>query len=83
MLVDHDFGGLLPPASVDRIATRRALASIIERALALRDALDDDADLEECGDAEPSLGASEAGAHFWSQIGWARGGDGDLEWGGS
>lgn len=81
MLVDHDFGGPLPPASADRIATRQALASIIERALALRDALEGDADLEENGDAEPSLGASEADARFCSQIGWARGSDGDLEWG--
>jgi hypothetical protein len=49
----------------------------IEGALALAlDIIDGDSDLEDGGDAEPSLGAPEG---HTSQVVWLRGGDRDLE----
>ena len=41
------------------------------------DGMDGDADLEECGEAEPSLAAPES--HHASQVGCGRGGDQDRE----
>ncbi len=85
MYLDSSYGALAPSVTPNRRSARHELADIIDRALAALDALDGDPDLEpdddgeDGGDLEPSLGASEVNAQFWSQIGWARGGDGDLE----
>ncbi len=87
MYLDSNYGGGIPPLCPNRRAMRRDLSDIIERALAALDALERDPDLEpdedgeEGGDLEPSLGASEYSSRFCSQIGWARGSDGDLELG--
>lgn len=87
MYLDSNYGGPVPSGCPDRKAMRRDLSDIIERALAALDALDSDPNLEpdedgeEGGDLEPSLGASEFSSRFCSQIGWARGSDGDLELG--
>ena len=59
--------------------TRAGLESLIERLIALLDAMDAPAeDLEDTGDDEPSLGslARLSGA---DQRGWAGGGDDDRE----
>jgi hypothetical protein len=50
--------------------------SLIEQAITILDTIDGDADLEDGGDAEPSL-ASPAGGE--SQIGWCAGADDDRE----
>ena len=49
---------------------------VVDRIVAILDAADGDADLEDGGDAEPSLGAPEG---HDSQIAWLRGGGRDLE----
>ena len=57
-------------------ALRRRLEAAIERAIAVLDRLDADGeDLEDEGDAEPSLGS----LGWPDQRGWAMGGDADLE----
>ena len=69
MYLDTDYGGHHPHATVaERLAARRELSLIIERALVALDALDGDPDLEPAGDErddpgdlyEPSIGAHEA-----------------------
>ena len=45
--------------------------------VAALDEMDEDPDLEDGGDAEPSLGAPDN--HQASQVVWLRGGDRDLE----
>ena len=57
-------------------ALRRRLEAAIECAIAVLDRLDADGeDLEDEGDAEPSLGS----LSWPDQRGWAMGGDADLE----
>ncbi|MHC1999531.1 hypothetical protein ACYQR9_03690 [Methylobacterium sp. CM6241] len=48
-----------------------------DRLIAILDGLDGDEDLEDGGDAEPSLGAPEQ--HHGSQVVWLRGSDSDRE----
>ena len=49
---------------------------VVDQIVAILDAADGDADLEDAGDAEPSLGAPEG---HDSQITWLRGGAHDFE----
>lgn len=65
------------PSVRDHIETalEKALDGV-DSLVALLDQLDGDPDLEDGGDAEPSLGAPEGHA---SQIVWLRGGDQDRE----
>lgn len=54
------------------------LDAMIEELIGIRDALDGDADLEpepddDDGDDEPTLGAPEAGPHWFWRHAWARG----------
>ncbi len=51
--------------------------SLIEQAIAILDAIDGDADLEDGGEGEPSL-ASPIGGE--SQIIWCAGADDDRDW---
>ena len=51
--------------------------ALIEQAISILDTLDEDADLEDGGDGEPSL-ASPAGGD--SQIIWCAGADDDRDW---
>ncbi|MCF4125183.1 DUF6197 family protein [Methylobacterium sp. SyP6R] len=55
---------------------RASLELAAERIISILDQLDQDPDLEDGADAEPSLGAPEG---YGSQVGWMRGGDRDLE----
>lgn len=65
------------PDTRTRIEGALALAlDAVDHLVAALDEIDGDPDLEEGGDAEPSLGAPEGHA---SQIVWLRGGDRDLE----
>ncbi|SEH88612.1 hypothetical protein SAMN02799636_04283 [Methylobacterium sp. 275MFSha3.1] len=60
-----------------RIEGALALAlDAVDHLVAALDEIDGDPDLEDGGDAEPSLGAPEGQA---SQVVWLRGGDRDLE----
>ncbi|GJE48820.1 hypothetical protein GOFOIKOB_1854 [Methylobacterium tardum] len=60
-----------------RIEGALALAlDTVDHLVAALDIIDGDADLEDGGDSEPSLGAPEGHA---SQVVWLRGGDRDLE----
>ena len=61
-------------AQVERAA--QAALDTADRLIAILDRWDGDADLEDGGDDEPSLGAPEDHA---SQIVWLRGGGADLE----
>ncbi|GJD32835.1 hypothetical protein PMNALOAF_4114 [Methylobacterium adhaesivum] len=56
---------------------RAQIEDAIERLLAILDALDGEADLEDGADAEPSLGAPEN--PHGSQASWMRGSDTDCE----
>lgn len=65
------------PDTRTRIEGALALAlDAVDHLVAALDEIDGDPDLEEGGDAEPSLGAPESHA---SQVVWLRGGDRDLE----
>lgn len=65
------------PDTRARIEGALALAlDAVDHLVAALDEMDEDPDLEDGGDAEPSLGAPEA---VVSQIVWLRGGGGDLE----
>jgi hypothetical protein len=68
------------PAAADpraRIEGALALAlDVVDHLVAALDIIDGDSDLEDGGDAEPSLGAPEG---HTSQVVWLRGGDRDLE----
>lgn len=65
------------PDTRTRIEGALALAlDAVDHLVAALDEIDGDPDLEEGGDAEPSLGAPENHA---SQVVWLRGGDRDLE----
>ncbi|MGE8127875.1 hypothetical protein ACQKQD_12940 [Methylobacterium sp. NPDC080182] len=65
------------PDTRARIEGALALAlDAVDHLVAALDEIDSDADAEDGGDAEPSLGAPEG--HV-SQIVWLRGGGGDLE----
>lgn len=55
---------------------RQQIEDAIERLIAMLDALDGDADLEDGADAEPSLGAPDG---HDSQLIWLRGSDTDQE----
>ncbi|KMO32900.1 hypothetical protein [Methylobacterium aquaticum] len=57
------------------VAAQAALDTA-DKLIAILNEMDGDPDLEDGGDAEPSLGAPEGHA---SQIVWLRGGDRDLE----
>lgn len=68
----------------DMGATRIAIETVLEAALeqvdrlvAILDGMDGDENLEDGGDAEPSLGAPEQ--HHGSQVVWLRGSDSDRE----
>jgi hypothetical protein len=50
--------------------------SLIEQAISILDALDEDADLEDGGDGEPSLASPARGE---SQLCWSAGSDDDRE----
>ncbi len=50
--------------------------ALIEQAISILDTLDEDADLEDGGDGEPSLASPTGGG---SQIIWCAGSDDDLE----
>lgn len=69
-----------PPPALDmrqRIEeAAQAALDTADRLIAILDRMDGDADREDGGDAEPSLGAPEAHA---SQVTWLRGTDRDLE----
>lgn len=66
------------PDTRTRIEGALALAlDAVDGLVAALDELDGDPDLEEGGDAEPSLGAPEN--HQGCQVVWLRGGDRDLE----
>lgn len=61
-----------------RIEGALALAlDAVDHLVAALDEIDGDPDLEDGGDAEPSLGAPEN--HHGAQVVWLRGGDRDLE----
>ena len=61
-----------------RIEGALALAlDVVDHLVAALDIIDEDPDLEDGGDAEPSLGAPEN--DHGSQVVWLRGGDRDLE----
>lgn len=67
------------PAFTERTRIEGALAlalDVVDHLVAALDIIDGDSDLEDGGDAEPSLGAPEGHA---SQVVWLRGGDRDLE----
>ncbi len=65
------------PNTRTRIEGALALAlDAVDHLVAALDEIDEDPDLEEGGDAEPSLGAPEGHS---SQVVWLRGGDRDLE----
>ncbi|XYD10509.1 hypothetical protein R1A27_08575 [Methylobacterium sp. NMS12] len=65
------------PDTRTRIEGALALAlDAVDHLVAALDEIDWDPDLEDGGDAEPSLGAPEGQA---SQVVWLRGGDRDLE----
>ncbi|SFU86584.1 MULTISPECIES: hypothetical protein [unclassified Methylobacterium] len=65
------------PDTRARIEGALALAlDAVDHLVAALDEMDEDPDLEDGGDAEPSLGAPEG--HV-SQIVWLRGGDRDLQ----
>lgn len=65
------------PDTRTRIEGALALAlDAVDHLVAALDEIDADPDLEDGGDAEPSLGAPEGHS---SQIIWLRGGDSDLE----
>lgn len=65
------------PDTRTRIEGALALAlDAVDHLVAALDEIDGDPDLEDGGDAEPSLGAPES--HV-SQVVWLRGGDRDLE----
>ncbi|KQS65964.1 hypothetical protein ASG32_30860 [Methylobacterium sp. Leaf361] len=65
------------PNARTRIEGALALAlDAVDHLVAALDEIDGDPDLEEGGDAEPSLGAPEGHS---SQVVWLRGGDRDLE----
>jgi hypothetical protein len=67
------------PDTRTRIEGALALAlDAVDQLVAALDEMEGDPDLEDGGDAEPSLGAPEAQG---SQIIWLRGGDRDLEGG--
>ncbi|AIQ91159.1 hypothetical protein [Methylobacterium oryzae] len=66
------------PDTRTRIEGALALAlDAVDHLVAALDEIDGDPDLEDGGDAEPSLGAPEN--HHCSQVVWLRGGDRDLE----
>lgn len=64
----------IPRAEFERLA--EPALDVVNRIVALLDQADEDPDLEDGHDAEPSLGAPEGQV---SQVGWLRGGDRDLE----
>lgn len=65
------------PDTRTRIEGALALAlDAVDHLVAALDEIDEDPDLEEGGDVEPSLGAPEG---LTSQVVWLRGGDRDLE----
>lgn len=64
----------IPRAEFERLA--ELALDVVDQIVALLNEADGDPELEEGGDAEPSLGAPEG--HL-SQIRWMRGGDRDLE----
>ncbi|WP_182179519.1 hypothetical protein [Methylobacterium radiotolerans] len=67
------------PVANERTRIEGALAlalDVVDHLVAALDIIDGDPDLEDGGDAEPSLGAPEG--HV-SQVVWLRGGDRDLE----
>ena len=66
------------PDTRARIEGALALAlDAVDHLVAALDEMEEDPDLEDGGDAEPSLGAPEN--HHASQVVWLRGGDRDLE----
>lgn len=68
------------PAFTERTRIEGALAlalDVVDHLVAALDIIDGDPDLEDGGDAEPSLGAPEN--HHGSQVVWLRGGDRDRE----
>ncbi|MBP2497788.1 hypothetical protein ABID82_003993 [Methylobacterium sp. PvP062] len=68
-----------PPIPDTRARIEGALAlalDAVDHLVAALDEFDGDPDVEDGGDAEPSLGAPEGHA---SQVVWLRGGDRDLE----
>ncbi|WP_457107139.1 hypothetical protein [Methylobacterium sp. P5_C11] len=66
------------PDTRTRIEGALALAlDAVDHLVTALDELDGDPDLEDGGDAEPSLGAPEN--HHGAQVIWLRGGDRDLE----
>ena len=69
----------LPQASIRAQLEEAAQVALntADRIIAVLDHLDGDADLEDSGDAEPSLAAPEN--HTGSQVVWMRGGDQDRE----
>ncbi|MBY0295641.1 MAG: hypothetical protein K2X71_06325 [Methylobacterium sp.] len=73
----HGSSLLSTPIPREQFAALAELAlDVVDRIVALLDAADGDPDLEPDADGEPSLAAPVGGP---SQIGWARGGDQDLE----
>lgn len=64
----------IPREEFERLA--ELALDVVDQIVAILDAADGDADLEDGGDAEPSLGAPEGQD---CQIVWLRGGSGDLE----
>ena len=67
------------PAETRRVIEEAAQAALdtADNLLAILDRMDGDAEAEDGGDAEPSLGAPEN--HHGSQVTWLRGNDADRE----
>jgi len=64
----------IPRDEFERLA--ELALDVVDRIVAILDAADGDADIEEGGDAEPFLAAPEGGEN---QVAWLRGGDQDLK----
>lgn len=78
-VVRFPHGRRMPAATIPREEFERLAElalDVVDRIVLLLNEADGDADAEDSGDAEPSLGAPEGHA---SQVGWMRGSDRDLE----
>ncbi|ABY30268.1 hypothetical protein [Methylorubrum extorquens] len=78
-LVRFPGGRRIPAATIPRAEFERLAElalDVVDQIVALLNEADGDPELEDGGDAEPSLGGPKGRA---SQVGWLRGGDRDLE----
>lgn len=71
--------GRIPAATIPRAEFERLAElalDVVDQIVALLNDADGDPELEDCGDAEPSLGAPAGGPSHWV---WAAGSDDDRE----